>query len=310
VIPRSTAYDTLRSIARRAPASGTAFVLAAVAPLLALARRDRPVPLAVGAVAVFGVAHLGLETRYVIGRFSPSVPWRGLAWLLLPLTLIAVVRLAQLGPAGTRLEATIAFSLVAGAWAWAVRGRRAAVAIGLLALAGLAVPAMRRPELYAMAVAHLHNLTPVAFLWEWSRDRGTRLGRTLFRTAQLGWAAVIPIVVFAGAFDHEGWGWSAWSGDRAPAQIAAVYSPTGWGGQWPLRFLIVFCFGQLMHSCLVCFARGGPPAREQPCNLSVGCCAASRAGTGVGGSGDRAAAGAVGPDGTVCTLRSRRTTPT
>ena len=62
-------------------------------------------PLAVGAVAVFGVAHLGLETRYVIGRFSPSVPWRGLAWLLLPLTLIAVVRLAQPGPAGPRAGA-------------------------------------------------------------------------------------------------------------------------------------------------------------------------------------------------------------
>ena len=101
----------------------------AVAPLLALAFAViAPVPLAVGAVAVFGVAHLGLETRYVIGRFSPSVPWRGLAWLLLPLTLIAVVRLAQLGPAGTRLEATIAFSLVAGAWAWAVRA--AATATG------------------------------------------------------------------------------------------------------------------------------------------------------------------------------------
>ena len=240
----------------------------AVAPLFALAFAViAPVPLAVGAVAVFGVAHLGLETRYVIGRFSPSVPWRGLAWLLLPLTLIAVVRLAQLGPAGTRLEATIAFSLVAGAWAWAVRGRRAAVAIGLLALAGLAVPAMRRPELYAMAVAHLHNLTPVAFLWEWSRDRGTRLGRTLFRTALRGWAAGIPIVVFAGAFDHEGWGWSPWSGDRAPAQIAAVYSPTGWGGQWPLRFLIVFCFGQLMHYVIWC---GFLPAVARPAHRRAG----------------------------------------
>lgn len=151
-----------------------------------------------------------------------------------------------------------------------------------------------------MAVAHLHNLTPVAFLWEWSRDRGTRLGRTLFRTAQLGWAAVIPIVVFAGAFDHEGWGWSAWSGDRAPAQVAAVYSPTGWSGQWPLRFLIVFCFGQLMHYVIWC---GFLPAVARPAHRRgqratfrlAAAPAGLRAGTGVGGSGDRAAAGAVGP---------------
>lgn len=230
------------------PAAGLPFVLAfVVAPFVALTIAViAPVPLAVGAVAVFGVAHLGLETRYVIGRFSTSVPWQALAWLLLPLTVIAGVRLAQLGPRGTRIEATIALALVVGAWAWCTRGRWAACAIGVLAVVGVLVPALRRPELYAVAVAHLHNLTPVAFLWEWSRDRGTVLGRRLFRSAQLLWAVVIPAVVLLGAFDRDGWGWS-WAADRTPAKVAAVYSPAGWGGGWPLRFLIVFCFGQLMH---------------------------------------------------------------
>jgi len=31
-----------------------------------------------------------------------------------------------------------------------------------------------------------------------------------------------------------------------------VYTPAGWGGEWPLRFLIVFCFGQLMHYVIWC----------------------------------------------------------
>lgn len=224
-----------------------------VAPLFALTlAATAPVPLAVGAIAVFGVAHLGLESRYVIGRFSTGVPWQAFGWLLVPLTVIAAVRLAQLGPKGTRIEATIAIALVVGAWAWAARGRWAACAVGLLAVGGLAVPALRHPEWYAVVVAHLHNLTPVAFLWEWSRDRGTRTGRAVFRAAQLGWAVVIPAVVLLGTFDRGGWGWSVWAADRSASQVAAVYSPTGWGGDWPLRFLIVFCFGQLMHYVIWC----------------------------------------------------------
>lgn len=224
-----------------------------VAPVVALAVAVVvPVPLAVGAIAVFGVAHLGLESRYVIGRFSPTVPWRVLAWLLVPLTVIAVVRLAQLGPKGTRIEATLALALLVGGWAWCTRRRWAATAVGVLAIAGLAVPALRNPAWYAVVVAHLHNLTPVAFLWEWSRDRGTRTGRTLFRLAQLGWAVVIPVIVLSGVFDRGSWGASTWGADRTAAKVAAVYTPAGWGGEWPLRFLIVFCFGQLMHYVIWC----------------------------------------------------------
>ena len=254
-----------------APASGAAFTLAfVVAPPLALTLAvAAPVPLAVGAVAVFGVAHLGLETRYVIGRFSTTVRWQALAWLVVPLTLIAAVRLARLGPAGTRIEATIALALVVGAWAWCTRGRWAALAIGLLALAGVAVPALRHPEWYAVAVAHLHNLTPLAFLWEWSRERGTRAGRALFRLTQLGWAVVVPTVVLLGAFDRDGWGW-AWAADRTPAKVAAVYSPAGWGGQWPLRFLTVFCFGQLMHYVIWCGFLPAVARREHRAAGSVG----------------------------------------
>lgn len=208
-----------------------------------------PVPLAVLAIAVFGVAHLGLESRYVIGRFSATVSWKVFAWLLLPLTAIAVVRLAQLGPKGTRIEASIALALAVGAWAWCTRRRWAAALVGVLAIGGLAVPALRNPAWYIVVVAHLHNLTPVAFLWEWSRDRS---GRTLFRAAQVVWAAAIPALVLAGAFDRSSWGLGTWAADRSAAQVAAVYTPAGWGGEWPLRFLIVFCFGQLMHYVIWC----------------------------------------------------------
>ncbi|MDO8389429.1 MAG: hypothetical protein Q7V57_02990 [Actinomycetota bacterium] len=224
-----------------------------VAPVLALVLAViAPVPLAVIAIAVFGVAHLGLESRYVIGRFSTAVSWRVFAWLLVPLTAIAVVRLAQLGPKGTRIEASIALALAVGAWAWCTRRRWAAALVGVIAIGGLAVPALRNPAWYVVVVAHLHNLTPVAFLWEWSRDRGTRAGRTLFRVAQLGWAVAIPALVLGGVFDRSSWGLGTWAADRSATQVAAVYTPAGWGGEWPLRFLIVFCFGQLMHYVIWC----------------------------------------------------------
>lgn len=211
-----------------------------------------PVTLAVTTVAVFGVAHLALETRYVIGRSSTQVPRSVLAWLFLPLTLIALVRLFPQGRAGSQAEALLALGLVAAAWAWCLRGRWPAWVLGLAVIAGLAAAGLRRPDLYVVAIVHLHNLTPVAFLWEWSRDQGTRAGRTLFRAAQLGWAAVIPAVILLGSVDGLAPSGLVWTGDRSAAQVASVYSPAGWAEPWPARMLMVFCFGQLMHYVIWC----------------------------------------------------------
>lgn len=211
-----------------------------------------PVTLAVLAVAVLGVAHLALETRYVVGRSSTQVPLPVLAWLFVPLTLIALLRLFPQGRAGTQAEALIALGLVAGAWAWCLRGRWPAWALGLALVCGLLAVALRRPDLYVVAVVHLHNLTPLVFLWEWSRDRGTPLGRALFRAAQLVWVAVIPMVILVGAVDGHAPSWLVWTGDRSPAQVTSVFSPPGWGDPWPARLLMVFCFAQLMHYVIWC----------------------------------------------------------
>jgi hypothetical protein len=119
--------------------------------------------------------------------------------------------------------------------------------IGVLAAAGV-----HRPDLYVVVAVHLHNLTPVAFLWEWSRDRGTQAGRTLFRAAQLGWAVVIPAVILLGVVDGLAPDGLVWTGDRTVEQVASVYSPAGWADPWPARMLMVFCFGQLMHYVIWC----------------------------------------------------------
>lgn len=224
-----------------------------VAPVVALALTAvMPVTLAVAAVAVFGVAHLALETRYVVGRVSTRVGWPVLALLLPPLTVIAILRLVPQGRVGSRAEAAIALGLVAVAWAWCLRGRWPAWALGLAAVGGLAATAWHRPDLYVVAVVHLHNLTPLAFLWEWSRDQGNRVGRALFRSAQLGWAVVVPVLLLMGAADGHAARPLLWTGDRTAAEITHVYSPAGWSDPWAARFLMVFCFGQLMHYVIWC----------------------------------------------------------
>jgi hypothetical protein len=206
------------------------------------------------ALAFVGVAHLGLETRYIAGRFSVGVAPVVLGLLFVPLTAIALLRLANLGPAGTRAEVVLALGLLVGAWALMTRGTALAGPLGLAVGAVLVVAALARPDLYLVAVAQLHNVVPVAFLWEWSRGRGQPAGRLAFRLAQLGWAAVIPCLILVGAFDGwlDGWGVWSWAGDRSAGEVAAVYAPAGWAGPWPARFLAVFAFGQLMHYVIWC----------------------------------------------------------
>lgn len=236
-----------------------------VAPLVALGLAvTLPVTCAVVAVALFGVAHLGLETRYVAGRFSLGVPTGVLVVLLLPLTLIALARLVGLGAAGTRIEVVVAFAVLAGAWAVVSRAHSGARGVGLGVAALLAALALARPDLYLVAIAQLHNLVPLAFLLDWSRGRGSRAGRAAFRLAQLGWAVVVPLLILAGVFDQvlEGWGVLTWGGDRSAGAVAAAYSPAGWAGPWPARFLAVFAFGQLMHYVVWCGFLPAVGARE------------------------------------------------
>jgi hypothetical protein len=227
-----------------------AFVAAPAAALVLTAMM--PVTLAVAAVAVFGVAHLALETRYVVGRASARVSGAVLAGLLVPLTVIALLRLFPQGRVGTRTEALVALGLVAAAWGWCLRERPAVGAAGVLVVCVLAALAWQRPDLYLVAVVQLHNVTPVAFLWEWSRDRGSRIGRSLFRGAQLGWAFVVPMVILLGGLDGHARPSLMWTGDRSAQAITHAYSPAGWAEPWPSRLLMVFCFGQLMHYVIWC----------------------------------------------------------
>ncbi|WP_412538036.1 hypothetical protein R8Z50_19465 [Longispora sp. K20-0274] len=236
---------TLTAPARRSTALTGLLALAALAAL-GLAVRA-PLATTVLGLLAFGIAHNVLELRYVVGRFGDVLTGRTL-WLSLALvTGIVGCRLAGLAAPTPARYAEIALGygvLAVGVAAGARGGWRlggwAVLAVGLASSTAW-------PAYHFVILTHLHNLVPLAFLWDWSR----RLpGRGMFRAAQLGWVLVIPGLILAGAAD----GWldgaastvAAFAGD--PARVLAVSAPPGQAATTVgLRFLAVFAFLQTMH---------------------------------------------------------------
>jgi hypothetical protein len=232
------------------------FALAAGAALLVAVRA--PLATTVLGLIGFGVLHNVLELRYVAGRFATVLRGR---FLVLLVVLISGIVLCRLFAARTP-EILLAYSVLAAGVVHAVAhpGWRIAA---LLGLAGPAAASLAWPAYHFVVLAHLHNVVPLVFLWEWSRWLPT--GRTAFRLAQLGWVLGIPALVLAGVFDPWIAGGpstvAAFAGTPAavaapvvpPGTLGAVVPPAGTlGAVVPpvalgLRFLVVFAYLQTMH---------------------------------------------------------------
>lgn len=211
-------------------------------------------PLATTAVAlmVFGVLHNVLELRYVGGRFATLLSGRFLGLLIALITGIVVCRLAGAvfgGGWALRAEIVMTYGLIAVTAVLGLHRRPGALAAGLLLLVGAATASLYWPAYHVVVITHLHNLVPLAFLWEFSAALPRR-ARMAFRGTQLGWLVLVPALLLAGLADPL---MSDASGavERfagAPAVVAAsTVPPGGWGTVVGLRFLTVFAFLQLMH---------------------------------------------------------------
>lgn len=227
--------------------SATGMGLAAVA-LLALALRA-PIPLTVLGLAIFGLAHVLLELRYVIGRFATTIGFRLAISLVLLLTGIAVSRLlAPYAPRPTLLvEITVGWALIAAAALLVMHPPARAITLVVAAL-GLAA-SLRWPAYYVFAITHLHNLVPLAFLWDWSRRVAAAAPRRVFWAVQLGWALVLPAVVLTGVLDPlvriDASAVGALVGDGAGTIRASA--PPHASAVVAARCLVVFAFLQSMH---------------------------------------------------------------
>jgi hypothetical protein len=228
----------------------TGGLLLAAAAAFALALRAPLATTVLGLVA-FGVLHNALELRYVTGRFGSVLAGRFLVLLVALVSGIVVCRVAGLviGAPARYAEILVGYAVLTVA---VVRldGRRRAAALGVLAVATAA--SLRWPAYHFVVLAHLHNVVPLVFLWEWARRLPTAAARAGFRLVQVGWVLVVPALILAGLADA--WtgrvapGVAAFAGDPDPTRVLATSAPPSTvDSTVGVRFLVVFAFLQTMH---------------------------------------------------------------
>jgi hypothetical protein len=136
-----------------------AFVAATCAPLATYATT----------LAVFGLAHVVAELRYVDLRFGPRLAGRVRMGVLVLLVAVMGARLLQVRKlvpreAGIALELCLVVLLVVAVAPLLWQGRRSALWLGVAVAGAIAVGASTAPLHTLLALAVLHNLTPLGFL--------------------------------------------------------------------------------------------------------------------------------------------------
>jgi hypothetical protein len=222
-------------------------MLAAAGLALGVALRAPLTTTVLGLIA-FGVLHNVLEIRYVAGRFAALLTGRFLLLLLALTSGIAICRItAQFWPTPARYgEIAIGYAILALGCGIGLRGRWLVVALGVLALG--AYGSFTFPAYHFVVLAHLHNLVPLVFLWDWASRLPSARARLGFRVTQVLWVIVLPALILIGVFDR----WvsaapgvaAAFVGDGSKI-LAATAPPSA--GIFGLRFLVVFAFLQTMH---------------------------------------------------------------
>ncbi|WP_433472362.1 hypothetical protein ACQPZP_26160 [Spirillospora sp. CA-142024] len=228
---------------------GTLVAVFGVVATVALVTALRlPATVTVVGLAMFGILHNVLELRYVSGRFGAILTGRFLGLLLVLITGIMLCRLVPMLSWSAPAEILLGYLVLAvGCW-WGLR-RPLPRAAALAALGCAAVGSLTFPAYHFVFLAHLHNLVPLFFLWEWARD--LERGRAAFRATQLAWVLLVPALILAGTFDP----WIGGDRDGAVAAFAgggerllSAYAPPAWlDTALALRLLVVFAFLQTMH---------------------------------------------------------------
>ncbi|MFG1807216.1 hypothetical protein [Streptomyces sp. NPDC049040] len=219
------------------PVAGFALATAAV---LALSLR-MPAGTAVVGLASLGILHNVLELRYMAGRFEQVLHGPFLRLLAALITGIVLCRVLPASAAARDGEILLAYGLLAVACVHALRRRPAVLAGAGAVIAAAATASLSFPDYHFVVLTHLHNVVPLVFLWDWSRQM--RRGRRAFRAVQLCWVLVIPALILSGAFDGLMGAGSGWT-DR----LSATYTPPAWQHTGAgLRFVTAFAFMALMH---------------------------------------------------------------
>lgn len=150
-------------------------------------------------LALFGLAHVLVELRYVDQRFGVRISGRLRAGLLLLLAGVVAARAAKVGGViaphtGTLVEVGLAAALAAAVIPALTRGGRLPAAVAAAAAMILAAATLVAPEATLLAIAVLHNLTPLGFLAEALDGPARRRQLALAAAALVG----LPLLVATG----------------------------------------------------------------------------------------------------------------
>jgi hypothetical protein len=217
-----------------------------VAGALALAA---PLDVVVFGLLVVGLTHVLFELRYVIGRY-PAVARGGTAIIVqATLGIVVACRLLASSPFSRTIEISTWGALLGAAVVFVARRSPRLVIAGLAVVAVATAIALAHPRDWLVVQAHLHNLVPVAFLWDWSARHLDRPSRIRLRAVTVGWAVVVPALFLSGALDPllatgSGWAVRVFGLDSA---FATVTPPAWREGIMPLRLLGAFAFAQVVH---------------------------------------------------------------
>ncbi len=243
--------------------------LVAVAALVVAVRL--PLEVAVFGVLLFGVPHVMLELRYVYGRFGAG--WSRPAIVGTQVLLVGVVVVRFVVPPGTLarmvetslLGALLVLAVVLGPAARRPRTPIQALVVGAVVLAMAA--AMAGIDSWFLVQAHLHNILPLAFLWEWA---GASFPLPSARRAKAVLVSIfvgVRLLVLAGGLDaflpSVGGVLHATGQANAVTRVSATVVPGGVDGVWAARLLVAIAFAQLAHYAVWCwFLPGSAVGRE------------------------------------------------
>lgn len=225
---------------------------AAIAAIAATACAAAAAPLWVYAttLALFGLPHVLVELRYVDERFSARLPRGALTWLVVGLGLVALLRfLAFAGATGpwARAELALGVGLVAVAAPLAVAAPRpTAAALTTLVAVGLLFGVVYAPLETLVAMALLHNLTPVGFLAERLRGRARRRGLAAAAVAFV----LVPAAMLAAPFLPQ-----VTAGPPGVGELSrhlGAFVPSPWlGTAFGARLFATAAYLQVMHYVVV-----------------------------------------------------------
>lgn len=176
-------------------------LIAAIVLVLACALISVALPLATYtiALAMFGLAHVITELRYVDGRFNSRLGNNlrlGMIWLLLLIVsfrtcfMLGLISSLQIAPLELTCVACLAGlvvpKLALRSWLWG--------AFGIAVVAGVTAGIAIAPAMLLLVFSILHNLTPVGFIAE--RLRGERRQRALCCCLLV--FVTIPLLILSG----------------------------------------------------------------------------------------------------------------